>query len=107
MRKNMYKRVIDLKCILNSYYEGKTTKEELSLWAKKIYYGMLLGDSIIIEKLLIYNFVRIISRFDMVPNDAKDDHPSTEEEIQEVSDVLNGKRRLSFGYSFKIQRQSF
>jgi len=84
---------------LNQYFEGAITKEELGSWANKSYYELLRGDFVVIDKLAIFNFLKTVSRFHIVPNDIKDEFPCSENDICDIRDILNGKKNITYTMS--------
>lgn len=87
-----------LKEMLNKYFDKRIKKEELGIWAEKIYYTLVKGDYIIVENLMIYHFIRTLSRCHIIPDNSKEEYPCSEEEIISIYKVLNGdiNKRLTF-----------
>ena len=92
---------------LNQYFEGAITKEELGSWANKSYYELLRGDFVVIDKLAIYNFLKTVSRFHIVPNDIKDEFPCSENDICDIRDILNGEKNITYTMSIKIPEKIY
>jgi len=90
-----------LKEMLEKYFCHLVTKEELGIWAENVYHNFVKGDYIIINNLKIYHFVRILSRFHIVPDDIKDEYPCSEEEVKSIFAVVNGD--ISKTLTFKIK----
>jgi len=74
-----------LKEMLNGYYSGNKSKQELGEWANREYYNLLCGEFIMISKLEIYKFLRTIASFHIEPNDIKDEYPCSEENVRYIS----------------------
>ena len=106
-RKIMYDEIKNLKVILENYFAGKISKVEIGNWAKKEYYKILLGEFVILEKLAIYKFVRKLSTIHNEPNDAKDEFPITNEECNEIYNILSGQKDAVFSGKIKLHKNIY
>lgn len=92
----------NLELKLNQYFKGELSREELGLWAMKLYYELMKGEYIQLEKLQVYHFLKTISTFHVIPNDITEEYPCTEKEVQEILEILEGKRDIYYTFNIKI-----
>lgn len=93
-----------LRDLLKKYFDQIITKEELGDWAEKKYFDLLKGDYIIIDNLKIYHFLRTLSRFNVIPDDIKDEYPCSEEEVKLIFDILNGDIDKILTFKIKLPK---
>lgn len=96
-----------LKEKLQQYFNKEIKNYELSLWAKEEYYKLMKGEYIEINKLVVYHFLRKISTFSLVPNDITDDYPCSDEEVEEIKDILNGNKDIHYTFNLKMYKNIF
>ena len=63
---------------LNKYFRGELTKNELGMWGEKAFYDLLKGGYIENKKIVLYPFLKTVSKFHIEENDAEDHvvHPA-------------------------------
>lgn len=81
---------------IDAYFQGTCSRSELGTWGKEAYYDLLTGGYIEQKKLVLYPFLKTISQFHLEQNDSLDVYPSTEEEIQAIQRILQGKQAYSY-----------
>lgn len=84
------------------YVKREITKNELGVWAMLVYQDLMRGEYIEIDKLAIYHFIRTISFFHRGPDDMADEYPSTEKEILEIKEILQGKKDICYTFRVRI-----
>ncbi|MTD42171.1 hypothetical protein GIX45_26800 [Erwinia sp. CPCC 100877] len=87
---------------LNNYFNGDLSQQELGEWANQQYYDMLTGKYVIVAKLIMYKFIKIIAGLNTQKNEVKDEYPSTEKDIIEIKEILSGNKNYSFTGNIKI-----
>jgi len=92
---------------LNQYYDSTLTRDELGSWARKAYYEILRGDFIVIDKIVIYRFLRTISTIHIVANDAKDEYPCSEEDVSAIHEILRGSKNAAHTLNIKLPTQIY
>lgn len=92
---------------IRGYFEGIYSKEELGSWAQEAYYDLLTGGYIEIEKIVVYPFIKTISRFHMEINEIEEQYPCSENDIRSIYDILNGEKDLTFQIEVSIPRQVY
>lgn len=82
---------------LKQYFDRNITKEELSEWAlNSFHYLLSSGEIFEIEKLVVFRFLTKLSTTNC------SFEPCTDEEIHEISDILNGQINIVYTFSMKI-----
>jgi len=81
---------------MNSYFEKRITKIELGEWANKEYYHILTGDYLIIDKLVCYSYLKKVANFHTEIDDMADIYPSSEQEIYDIKQIINGVESDNF-----------
>ena len=61
---------------LNKYFRGELTKNELGMWGEKAFYDLLKGGYIENKKIVLYPFLKTVSKFHIEENDAEDIYSS-------------------------------
>ena len=92
--------VNELKIKVDEYFLGRLTKENLGKWAEKAYYELLKGGYVEKKKVVLYPFLKIISKFHNESNDIEDVYPCTEEEVKDIQQILHGN--LEFDYQIEM-----
>lgn len=92
--------VNELKIKVDEYFLGRLTKENLGKWAEKAYYELLKGGYVEKKKVVLYPFLKIISKFHIESNDIEDVYPCTEEEVKDIQQILHGN--LEFDYQIEM-----
>ena len=77
---------------MNLYFKGTISKTELGFWAKSEYNEILKGEYLLIRKLKIYPFIKVVSKVDIVANDIKDEYPCSDKELIEIYEIITGKK---------------
>ncbi len=94
--------VKELKQKLSAYLDGSLSKNEFGKWAEKAYYDLLTGGYIELEKLVIYPFLKILSRLNLEVNERADIFPCSEEDIGHIWNVLNDNTTFDFHVEMTI-----
>lgn len=107
-------------CELNKrvVYEqnGNLNKRELGSWSEKAYYDLLKGGFLEIKKLVLFPFLKVLSRVHIENNDRLDEYASSEEDIEFIRKVLKGYEKYTFAieigtpiemYDFFSESQNF
>lgn len=104
MVKEIYNK---LKEKLDFYFEGMLSKESLGKWAEKEYYEMIKGRYIELQRLIVYPFLKTISKIHIVENEIKDEYPCSKEEIEFIRSVLYGQCEFNFQIELSIPIQVY
>lgn len=75
---------------LNKYFRGELTKNELGMWGEKAFYDLLKGGYIENKKIVLYPFLKTVSKFHIEENDAEDIYPSTEDDLKYIQAIFDG-----------------
>lgn len=86
----------ELNKYLHCYFAGNIGKEELGKWAENAYLDLLKGGYIEKRKIVIYPFLKVISRIHIEKSEIKDVYPCSEAEIKEIQAVIDGKKDFCF-----------
>lgn len=96
-----------LKEQLDFYYAGTLSKEALGKWAEKQYYEILKGKYVELQRIIVYPFLKTISRIHIAENEMKDEYPCSKEEMAFIHSVLHGKKEFSFHVEISIPIQVY
>lgn len=99
--------VKEIKKKVEGYFEGINSKEELGKWAKEAYLDLLKGGYIESEKIVLYPFIKTISRFHIEINEIEEQYPCSEKDIQSIYDILRGKEDFGFQVEVSIPSQIY
>lgn len=97
----------DLKEKINLYFDREISKEELSTWAGKAYLDLLKGGYVVTEKIINYYFLRIISTYNLPINDIKDEYPCSQEDIETIRNIVNGKENFVYTINIRFPSQIY
>lgn len=92
---------------LEKYFNGELEKEELGIWAERAYYDVLKGGYLEIQKVVLYPFLKTLSRFHIQADDVRDQYPSDVEDVKFIRDVLGGSMIYSFAIDMAIPKQVY
>lgn len=92
---------------LNKYFRGELTKNELGMWGEKAFYDLLKGGYIENKKIVLYPFLKTVSKFHIEENDAEDIYPSTEDDLKYIQAILMGEVAFSFQVTISIPSNIF
>lgn len=81
---------------LRLYLSGDTTKQDIGRWAEQEYYDLLKGGYLECQKLVLYPFLKTLSRIHITGGEAEDIFPCKEDEVRNMWKVLNGDLDFEF-----------
>ncbi|MBD5542325.1 MAG: hypothetical protein HDR00_14275 [Lachnospiraceae bacterium] len=97
----------EIKKKVRGYFEGIYSKEELGKWAKEAYVDLLKGGYIESEKIVLYPFIKTISRFHIEINEIEEQYPCSEDDIKSIYAILNGEKDFAFQVELAIPQQVY
>lgn len=92
---------------VEGYFAGSVSRKELGKWAERAYYDMLSGGYVERKKIVLYPFLRTISRFYVDEDDVKDQYPCSVEEVRAVQKILQGRKRYDFQIKVAIPERAY
>ncbi|WP_314065392.1 hypothetical protein [uncultured Vagococcus sp.] len=102
----MVKDIDMMKNMLTLFFENKINRHELGKWAKVEYFKILQGDYIILDKLVLYKFFKILSQSNISENDITDEYPTSIDEIKQINQIINGEQDISFIGMLRINEKN-
>lgn len=99
--------IFELQEKIEGYFERVISKEELGKWAERAYYDLLTGGYLERKKIILYPFLKLISKVHIEKNEKEDKYPCSEKEIIDVKDILKGEKDYDFVIESAIPIQIF
>ncbi len=96
-----------LKDKLQQYYAGDLELSALGSWAASEYYDILRGGYVMLEKIAVYKFLKILSEINTVPDDIRDEFPCSAEDIRHIYEILCGDENEVHTIRVKIPRKVY
>lgn len=87
---------ISLKNKIIMYLNKEITLYELGKICENVYYDIIKGEYIYLNKLLIYPLLKTLYRINIDKNDITDEFPCNESEILNIYDILAGNKKYSY-----------
>ena len=87
---------ISLKNVIKDYLNKDIPLYKLGKICENVYYDIIRGDYIYLDKLLIYPLLKKLYRINIKEDDVKDNFPCNESDILSIYDVLIGNRNESY-----------
>ncbi|MGL4344736.1 MAG: hypothetical protein ACRCTE_06040 [Cellulosilyticaceae bacterium] len=91
-----------LKEIVEDYFSGKKSKKEVGEWAHNGYYELLKGNYLEMDKLMVYPFVKKLSKIHIEGDPIKDNWPCSLEEISQLREILLGRKNQNYSLNIAI-----
>lgn len=92
---------------INNYFSGTISNKELGKWAEEAYYDLLKGSYVETRKIILYPFLKTISKFHIESNDIEDKYPCSKDEVKYIKDILDGKNDFDFTVEMSIPFQVY
>lgn len=96
-----------LKEKVDGFFGGLITREHLGNWASRAYHDLLTGGYVERKKIVLYPFLRTISKFHVEVDDVRDQYPCSVEELREIQDILCGLKQYDFQVKVAIPEQIY
>lgn len=90
MVKIMEYNINELSNKINDYFSGILSKVDFGKWAEHAYYNLITGGYIEQNKIVIYPFLKTISKIHVEINEKNDIYPVSEDKIKSIQSILNG-----------------
>lgn len=97
----------EIKEKVGGYFKGIYSKEVLGEWAKEAYYDLLKGGYLESEKIVLYPFLKTISRFHIEINEIEEQYPCSEKDIKNIYNILEGEEDFCFRVEMAIPQQIY
>ncbi len=85
-----------LKRKIDDYLNGVIEKEKLGEWGKEAYYDLLRGGYTKKEKIIIYPFLKTVSKIGLEIDEISDTYPSTKEDVEFIQAIISGIKPYNF-----------
>lgn len=85
-----------LKRKIDGYLNAELEEKKLGKWGKEAYYDLLKGGYIKKDKIVIYPFLKTISRIGLEIDEMNDIYPSTKADIELIQAILTGVKPCCF-----------
>lgn len=85
-----------LKRKMDGYLNAELEEKELGKWGKEAYYDLLKGGYVKKDKIVIYPFLKTISRIGLEIDEMNDIYPSTKADIELIQAILTGMEPCYF-----------
>lgn len=87
---------------INKYFYGEISKSDLGTWGEKAFYALLKGEYVENKKIVLYPFLKIVSRIHLEENDIADVYPSTDDDLKYIQAILMGDMTFSFQVTVSV-----
>lgn len=85
-----------LKRKIDDYFNATLEEKELGKWGKEAYYDLMRGGYIKKDKIIIYPFLKTVSRIGLEIDEMNDMYPSTKEDIELIQSIITGIKPCYF-----------
>lgn len=83
------------------------SKKDIGKWAENAYYDLLKGSYVETSKIVLYPFLKTLSRIHIDNNDTEDIYPCSEKDVQEIRAVLHGEKAFDFRVEMAVPLQVY